>query len=114
MSIVIKVIVFSIILLPSFASAGSYQGKITSVFPYNGKVYVRVASGGWDNSNTCTTGDNGFEVWLDPAEEFGKSLLSVAMVAKTTDRLVWVVGNGSCSSGPQGQAEKINGIDLKG
>lgn len=94
--------------------AGSYQGKVTHIFAYGGKVFVRIGEGGWDSSNTCTTSSSGFEVWLDPADDYGKALLSIALVSKTTDRLVWVAGSGSCIDGPRGKAEGFNGIDLKG
>lgn len=77
-------------------------------------MFVRVSNGVWDSNNTCTTNTDSFEVWLDPSEEYGKALLSIALISKTTDRLVWVLGSGSCISGPRGKAEGFSGVDLKG
>ena len=104
-----------LVTLPSLSLAGSYQGQITSVFAYGGKVFLKVENGTWDDSNTCTGRNNRLDVWLDPATDFGKALLSIALVAKTTDKQVWVVGNARCSDeGPLGRTEQLIGMDLKG
>lgn len=100
--------VFTVVmlLLSVGASSSSYQGKVKSVFAYSGKVFITVGAGSFDNSNTCTGQTAGLTLWLDPASEYDKVMLSLALTAKVTDKLVWVAG-GSCSSGPFGQAEKI-------
>lgn len=98
----------------SASYAGSYQGKVSNVFAYNGKVFVYVDSGSYDNSNTCTGSSSQLTLWLDPATDYGKALLSIVLTAKLSDRLVWVVGTNSCLAGPGGQAEELLGIDLKG
>lgn len=114
MSLIKKLLVLCLCTLSPLALAGSYQGKITSVFALNGQVYIHVGHGSWDDSHTCTHGYDGFEVWFDPYEEFGKTLLSLAVAAKTNDKVVWVSGNGRCLDGPHGTAERMNGLDLKG
>ena len=108
----------SLLLLAVFFSAvpaiaGSYQGKVTGIFAYSGKVFISVKNGSFDNPNTCTTQASGMSLWLDPALEYDKAMLSLALSAKVTDRLVWVAG-GSCISGPSGKAAKLSAIDFKG
>ncbi|MCE9685630.1 hypothetical protein LZP73_05290 [Shewanella sp. AS16] len=113
-----KLILASIfIILSMYGSdvyAGTYQGKVTNIYAYGGKIFVRIANGGWDSNSTCTTSTDSFEVWLDPENEYGKALLSIALVSKTADKLVWVAGSGTCIDGPRGKSEGLSGVDLKG
>ncbi len=95
------------------AVAGWYQGTVTNVFPVDhegGRVYIFLNDGNGELS--C---GNGKVFYADPNTEIGKAILSVALVAKTTGKLVWVSGSGSCVEGwPSNGGEKIISIDLKG
>jgi len=94
--------------------AGSYQGTVKSVFAYNGKIYVLMREGHYDNANTCTGNANQFHAWVDPSTEFGKALISIALAAKVSGKVVWAAGNNSCSAGALGLAEHLIALDLKG
>lgn len=108
---VIALCVLVWLVTPSFA--GSYQGKVKSIFAYKGKVFVSVSDGVYDNSNTCTGQSSALTLWLDPSVEYDKAMLSLVLTAKVTEKLVWVSG-GVCIAGPLGQAEKLAAIDFKG
>lgn len=100
-------------MLSSNSFAGWYQGKVTHVFPVNhegGRVYVFLDDGGGEAS--CGSGK---AFYIDPNTEMGKVLLSVPLVAKTTEKLVWVNGNGKCVGGwPSQGSEAMLSMDLKG
>jgi len=102
----------------SVAIAASYQGTVSNVTPYNGKVYVVVSSGGFDGTaSTCPSG-SGMIYSIDPTTPFGRSLVAVSLSAKLTGRLVYAIGDGTCAGGspfpPTGAGEGLVGLDLKG
>lgn len=108
------VIAAGLISVSTVCAASSYQGTVTNIFAHSDKVYVRVANGHYDNKSACVSTDNSIEVWLDPNAEFGKALLSLALVAKTSDKLVWLATDDICISGPRGIAvAKLVALDLK-
>jgi len=113
-----KAIALSLLLvfamLASDAYAGSYQGQITHVFAYVGKVYIDVQDGGFDNPTTCTGSSDHLALWVDPSTDFGKALVSISLTAKSTGRVVWVSGNNTCITGPLGASEQMLAIDFKG
>ncbi len=106
------------LMLWSQATAGSYQGLVTNVTPFNGKVYVVVANGGFDGAaSSCATG-NGIVYSFDPATPFGRSLLAVSLSAKLSGVLAYAIGDAICNGGspfpPTGIGEGLIGMDLKG
>lgn len=111
-----KIIFLSLLFLCSksvFASA--YQGKVTNVFAHAGKVFVTVAGGAFDGPVSCTTTTDYIMLWIEPGTSYGKALISIALTAKTTDRLTWVAGDSTCIPGPSGiTTEQLTSMDLKG
>ncbi|TVZ37418.1 hypothetical protein P886_1759 [Alteromonadaceae bacterium 2753L.S.0a.02] len=105
--------IFLIMFISTSSFAASYQGKITSVFAYNSKIFILIKNGGFDNSESCTNQADGMSLWLDPTQDYDKAMFSLALTAKTTDKLVWV-GGGDCIAGPFGQSAKLVAIDFKG
>lgn len=101
-------------LITSYVYPGSYQGKVSNVFAYSDKVFVFVSEGFYDDPNTCTDRTDRLSLWIDPATDYGKALLSISLTAKTTGRLVWAGGSNSCIAGPGGNSEQLTTIDLKG
>jgi len=54
---------------------------------------------------------------VDPSTPFGRTLVAVALSAKLSGRLVYAIGNGTCTGGNPyngGNAEVLIGMDLKG
>lgn len=101
------------------ASAAAYQGTVVSVFPYNGIVYMALTGGGFDGAATsCQTGINDVMLYaVDPGTSYGRILVSTALAAKVSGKLVYAVGNGVCGNGNpyNGRSyETLLGLDLKG
>jgi hypothetical protein len=101
------------------ASAAAYQGTVVSVFPYNGIIYIALTAGGFDGAATsCQTGINDVMLYaVDPNTSFGRILVSTALAAKVSGKLVYAVGNGVCGNGNpyNGRSyETLLGLDLKG
>jgi hypothetical protein len=101
------------------ASAAAYQGTVVSVFPYNGIIYIALTGGGFDGAATgCQTGMNDVMLYaVDPSTSFGRILVSTALAAKVSGKLVYAVGNGVCGNGNpyNGRSyETLLGLDLKG
>lgn len=94
--------------------AGSYQGTVKNAFAHNGKVYILIREGHYDNASTCTGNADQFHAWVDPTTKFGKALIGIALAAKESGKLVWAAGNNSCSEGAWGLAEHLIALDLKG
>ena len=101
----------------SAAMAANYQGTISNVTPFNGKVFVIVSGGGFDGpSGTCPSGSS-MIYSADPSTIFGRTLVAVALSAKLSGRLVYAIGDGVCTGGspfPNGVGEGLLGVDLKG
>lgn len=97
------------------ANAASYQGTVSHVWAFQGKVYLIVDNGAFDGSpGSCPTSSNAMQYVMDPATPYGRALMSIAMTAKVTGRLIYVAGDGACTSGPGGTAEGIVHMDFKG
>lgn len=95
------------------ANAWDYQGYVSNVTIYSGKVYVVVGGGAGVGSNPCSS----IVYIIDPGTAGGKALLATALTAKTTGRLVYVWGDNTCSWAPYGSAatgQVMVGLDLKG
>ena len=107
-------IIFGLICFSNLAIAGSYQGNVRSIFAYDGKVFVYVHQGSFDDSNTCTSNENSMVFWFIPDSFYYEAIMSIVLTAKATNKLVWVGGSGSCIDGPFGKSEQLNSIDLKG
>jgi hypothetical protein len=102
----------------SLASASVYQGTVTSVYPYQDKVYIFVSNGAFGGAPTsCAIGSDGMVFVLDPATTFGKTMLTIALSAKLSGKMVYATGDGSCGAwNPyNGKSnEGLIGMDLKG
>ncbi len=92
------------------ANAGSYQGYVTNVFAVDGRVHIKLDTGA--GTSQCGAGT---AYYIDVGTEFGRAMLSIAIIAKTTQTLVWVAGTDSCLVGtPYNGSEALAQIDLKG
>lgn len=111
-----KITCFCLLLFCSKAAISSaYQGKVINVFAYSGKVFVTVANGAFDGPVSCTTTTTNMVLWIDPTTAYGKTLVSIALAAKTTGGLVWAGGDNACITGPGAVAsEQMVMIDFKG
>lgn len=100
------------------AESASYQGTVTNVSPYNGKVYVVIAGGAFDGpASTCAGTSSAMVYSIDPSTSFGRSLVAVAISAKLSGRLIYAMGDNSCAWGspfPGSMNEGMVGMDLKG
>ncbi len=112
----LKMMLFGLFFLGSNAAiASAYQGKVTHVFAHAGKVFVTVANGAFDGPVSCTTTTDHMMLWIDPATDYGKAMISIALTAKTTDKLTWVGGDNTCITGPGNRtSEQLVSMDLKG
>ena len=97
------------LITPAFASA--YQGYVTNVFALRGKVQITLNGGNFDGP-AAVCGGNAASIGYvaDPATPYGRTLVALALSAKLTGRLVWVGGDGNCTTG----VENLNNLDLKG
>jgi hypothetical protein len=103
------------------AQATAYQGTVTNVTAYNGIVYVNVQSGnfGSGGQGSCPNGTGMvFTISVNPsASDFNKSMIALALSAKTTGLQVFAVGDGNCTNGNPytgGGSEGLIELDLKG
>lgn len=99
---------------PRHALAWDYEGYISNVTVYKGKVYIAVGEGvGGAGSNPCA----GAIFIFDPSTSIGRALLSTSLTAKATGRRVYVWGDNNCSWAPYGggaTGQGMVGLDLKG
>jgi hypothetical protein len=85
------------------------------VWAYQGKVYFIIANGAFDGSSgSCPWAANSMMYAADPTTPWGRSLISIALTAKLTARLVYIGGDGACAPAPGGNAEGIVHMDFKG
>lgn len=100
----------------STAIAASYQGTISSVAPYQGKVYVVISNGYFDGAASSCPFGSAMVYSIDPATPFGRSLVAVSLSAKLTGRVVYAIGDNTCAGGAPfpGAGEGLVGMDLKG
>jgi hypothetical protein len=112
MLLTLKLFLVLVIFSPA-TLATAYQGKVTNVFAWNGKIFVHFTEGG--TADYCSQSLDRYIAWIDPESEYGKTMITLAISAKLSGRLVWVAGNGSCISAGSGRyAEVLTAIDLKG
>jgi len=99
------------------ASASSFQGNVTNFSPSNGKVFV-VVSGGFSGAATACANNSAslMMYWIDPATAYGRALMATALSAKLTDKLIYLQGDGTCTSGSVfgREGEALTTTDLKG
>lgn len=102
------------------AEATTYQGTITNITAADGKIYIYVGNGAFAGAaGTCNNGSG--MVYAIPttpsASDFSKSMIAIALTAKTTGLLVYASGDGNCASGNAyngGGYEALAYLDLKG
>lgn len=111
--IIFVVLAFSI---QESALAYSYQGTVSNVYANGGLIHVIVSAGSFDsgNSGPCLSLSGNGVYSIDPATSYGRAMVAIAITAKATGRLVWVAGNGTCTSAGGTAAESLVSIDLKG
>lgn len=103
----IGLVIGSSFLSPAYASY--YQGYVVSVMADGGKILVVLANG--FGQSTCSNP----KFYLDPNAAYDRAMLSLAISAKLTEKLVYVSGNDNCQSEwPYSNAQQLNAIDLKG
>lgn len=92
------------------AYAGYYQGYVVNVMADGGKVLVTLANG--SGQSICSAGP---KFYLDPNLGCDRAMLTLAISAKLTDKLVYVSGSDNCQSEwPYNNAQQLTAIDLKG
>jgi len=92
------------------ASQGYYQGYVTDVMASGGIILVTLTNGSGQLSCGTTA-----QFWVDPSTAFGQSQISLAVTAKATGTLVYVQGNGTCSTAwPYNNTEQLATLDWKG
>lgn len=99
------------------ASASDFQGYVAGIFVISGKVVIMVNNGSFNGAaSPCSSAPNNAYYIIDISTTFGKLQYSNALAAKTTGRMVYVVGDNGCNPNPYGPvgAEGLVGIDLKG
>lgn len=74
----------------SSAYASYYQGYVVSIMADGGRILVVLANG----SGQSTCGNPRF--YLDPNVAYDRAMLSLAISAKLTEKLVYVSGNDNC------------------
>jgi len=81
--------------LPTFVMAdqNEYIGTVDSIKADGGKIFITLKGG--NPSSTCGIG-NAF--YLNPSEDYDKSILSLAIAAKATNSEVYALGGGVCES----------------
>ncbi len=93
----------------SAASGSDYEGNITSINANGGKAMVTLANG--SGASYCPAGP---KFYLDPNVACDKAMLSLALTAKATRRLVYVSGTNTCESAwPYDHSQQLTSIDLK-
>lgn len=105
-----------LIIFSSVCYGASYQGKVTNVFAYNGRILVNIKNGSFDNpEGNCSTKTDSMPSYIDINTDYGKALLSIVLIAKTTEKLVWAsASSNGCINGPLGSSGELKHIDLKG
>ena len=94
--------------------ASSYQGTVVDTYAAGGNIYIILDSGAFGSPNTCANGARGI-YGIDPTTPYGRAMLSIALTAKVTGRLVWAAGDGNCTPTVLGvPVENLVQIDLKG
>ena len=118
-----RMAVISVVLLVRALSAQAtvYQGTVTNVTAYNGYIYIAVASGSFGSGgqgNCPAAAGMYYSIAVNPsASDFNKSLIALAISAKTTGLTVFAVGDGNCTSGNPytgGGSEALIELDFKG
>jgi hypothetical protein len=82
-------------LLPFMVNAGQndYVGEVDTIKADGGKIFITLKNG--SPSSTCGTGNS---FYLDPTNDYDKSILSLAITAKATNNDVYALGGGVCES----------------
>jgi len=100
-----------LVCMPMTSFAGNYQGNIKNVFAKYNKVYIKLENG--TAKGSCGNGDS---FSIDPVSDYGKAMIAIALTAKTTGKIVYASGEGTCAVGSpfSGGSEILSGLDLKG
>ena len=116
-AIIISVLLF---LPPLTASATVYQGYVTNVTAANGMIYIYVTNGNFGGGQGNCPAGNGmiYAISVSPsASDFNRTLIAIAISAKTTGLLVYANGDGNCvNANPYttGTTEGLVYLDFKG
>lgn len=95
------------------AHAAAFQGQVVSVYAINNNMLLTLGSGSYDGpAASCGNGGSYVLVWFDPATPYGRTLLSLALSAKLTGRVVYATSTSTtCASHG---LEMLQHLDLKG
>ena len=105
-----RLLLLSSLGLSTPALCADYQGIVTSVQASGGKVLIRMGNG--TGTGLCSTPP---VFYLDPAVEYDKIMLTLALSAKLSGLLTYVAASGTCETAwPLNGAQKLQDIDLKG
>jgi hypothetical protein len=102
------------------AGATVYQGYVTNVTASFGVVYIYVGNGTYGGSQgNCPLGTGMvYSIAVSPtANDFNKTLIAIALSAKSTGLVVYAAGDGVCTNGNPyngGGSEGLSYLDLKG
>jgi hypothetical protein len=103
---IVRLSLFLLLMALSINSRALYekQGKVTSIRATGGKIIFNVCSNG-----QCD------RFWLLPDSDYNRTVISLVMTAKVTDRTVWVGGADTPDDGwPYNGARAFSAIDFKG
>jgi hypothetical protein len=97
------ILVLGLLLLPSLTVAGEAKGKITQVLAHtyggNGAgVFMFVLDGVRSNIPDCSTIAGGKAWAMSLENESGRAMYALALTAYSQGKIVYVHGDGTCSS----------------
>ena len=91
------------------AQAGNYQGYVTDVQTVGGIALVQLSNG--SGQLLCSTP----LFWFDPTTAYGQSEMALAITAKATGTVVYIQGNGTCTSAwPESNSEQVSTLSWSG
>ena len=103
----------SLALVGGSANASAYQGQVVSVYAINNSMLITLGSGAFDGPAAgCANAGSSVSYYFDPNTPYGRTLLTLALSAKLTGRLVYA----SAAASTCGSAgfEQLQHLDLKG
>ncbi len=98
------------------AYACYFHGYVTDIQTVGGIALVQLSNGSGAQfacTATSTTGPALF--WFDPTTSYGQATMALAITAKATGTLVYIQGNGTCTSAwPESNSEQVSTLSWSG
>lgn len=85
MRLITRIVALSLLSLPMYTHATSYQGYVKNVFALYGKIFIYFIGGGSRSFCEQESAER-FIAWIDPETEYGKAMLSISITAKITKK----------------------------